>query len=142
MKVMVLLKATAESEAGRFPSETEITATIEFNERLVEAGILLSADGLYPSARGARISFETVDGEDPSVVDGPFAETKELVSGFWIVDVASIEAAVELFRELPCARGASIELRQIISPEDFEQVDPELRERVERMEAEADSRAS
>jgi len=131
MKFMVLVKATADSEAGRVPGREQIESMIAFNEQLANDGILLAAEGLHPSSRGTRLQF---DGGHTTVTDGPFAETKELVGAFWIVQCKSHEEVVERFRHLPCERGEVIEIRKVIEPEDFGDVlTPEQRERTERV---------
>jgi hypothetical protein len=119
MKVMVLVKATADSEAGIMPTEELLTAMGQFNQELVKAGVLLAADGLKPSALGKRVRFS---GAQRSVIDGPFAETKELVAGFWLWEVKSIDEAVQWLKRCPnpFPVGESIvEIRPIFGPEDF-----------------------
>jgi hypothetical protein len=119
MKVMVLVKATADSEAGVMPSEELLAAMGQFNQELVKAGVLLAADGLKPSAQGKRVKFL---GAQRSVIDGPFAETKELVAGFWLWQVKSIDEAVEWLKRCPnpFPVGESIvEIRPVFEPEDF-----------------------
>jgi hypothetical protein len=138
MRFMVMMKATADSEAGTPPKAEDIAATIAFNEELVKAGILLAADGLKPSSTGARIRFT---GDERTVIDGPFAETKELVAGYWIVEVASKEEAVEWFKRCPntMGEGFEIEIRPFLTPEDFGDgvMTDEQQETVARMEATA-----
>jgi len=139
MRFMVMMKATADSEAGTPPKAEDIGATIAFNEELVKAGILLAADGLKPSSTGARIRFT---GDERTVIDGPFAETKELVAGYWIVEVGSKEEVVEWFKRCPntMGEGFEIEIRPFLTPEDFGDgvMTAEQRETVARMEATAD----
>jgi hypothetical protein len=133
MRFMVMIKATADSEAGTMPSERELAEMGRFNEALLEAGVLLSGEGLHPSSRGARVRFR---GADRTVVDGPFAETKELVAGFWIWRCASLREAVEWAKRCPnpMPGDSEIEIRRIFEAEDFGQAfTPELREREERM---------
>lgn len=127
MRFMVIVHASAETEAGVLPTTEELTAMGAFNERLGKAGVLLDAEGLHPTSKGARIRFE---GEKRTVTDGPFAETKELIAGFWIVQMKSKEEAIEWFRQAPCFDGgAELEIRQIFEAEDFgESFTPELRE--------------
>lgn len=135
MRFMVMMKATADSEAGTPPSTEDVGAMIAFNEELVAAGILLAADGLRPSSAGVRVRFT---GDERTVVDGPFAETKELVAGYWIIEVGSLEEAVEWFRRCPntMGEGFEVEIRPFLAPEDFgDAVTPEQRETVARMEA-------
>ena len=127
MKVLVIVKATDESEAGQMPKEEMLATMGKYNETLVKAGIMLDANGLHPSVRGARVKFE---GDSTTVVDGPFAETKELVSGYWVWEVKSLDEAVEWLKRAPFADGEEVELRPIFEPEDFgDEYTPELRER-------------
>lgn len=129
MRFMAIVKATKESEAGILPSEKQLAEMGAFNEELVTAGILRAAEGLQASKKGARITF--VDGK-PVVTDGPFAETKELVAGFTIVEVKSKEEAIKLFSRFPF-HGAELEIRQVFEAEDFgSDFTPELREQEER----------
>jgi hypothetical protein len=133
MRVMVLVKATKESEAGEMPSQQLLTDMTKFNEELVKAGIMLAGEGLQPSSKGARVTF---NGAKRTVVDGPFAETKELVAGFWIWEVKSLAEAVEWVKRCPNpAEGESvIEIRQVFESEDFgDELTPELREREKRL---------
>ena len=118
MKVMVLVKATQESEAGKLPTQTLLAEMGKFNEELVKAGVMLAGDGLKPSAQGKRVRFA---GRDRSVIDGPFTETKELVAGFWLWQVKSIAEAVEWVKRCPNPMpGASeIEIRPLYEMEDF-----------------------
>jgi hypothetical protein len=138
MKFMVIVKATADSEAGVMPTQQQLEEMGRFNEELVKAGVLLAGEGLHPTSRGARIVF---DGEKRSVVDGPFTEAKELVAGFWIIEVSSKEEAVEWMKRCPNPYGGGkgdIEIRQIFSAEDFgDALTPELREQEERRRAQA-----
>lgn len=127
MRFMVIVKATEDSERGAMPSTEMLEAMGAYNEELVTAGIMLDGDGLRPSSHGARISFDT-DG-NASVIDGPFAETKELVSGYWVWEVSSKEEAVEWARKAPF-RGGELEIRPFSVPEDFgEAFTPELQEK-------------
>jgi hypothetical protein len=141
MKFMVILKANEASEAGVMPSEQLIADMGRFNEELVKAGVLLAAEGLHPSSKGARIR---IDGDKRSVVDGPFAETKELVAGFWMIEVGSKQEAIEWMKRCPHPFGngpAEIEIRQMFSSEDFgAEFTPELREQEERLRAQVDAR--
>jgi hypothetical protein len=119
MKFMVIVKATAATEAGVMPSEKLFIDMGNFNEELVKAGILLAADGLQPSSKGARIRF---DGDQRTVIDGPFAETKELIAGFWMIEVGSKEEAIEWFKRCPNpheGQESEIEIRQLFGPDDF-----------------------
>jgi hypothetical protein len=127
VKVIVLVKATADSEAGVMPTQELWAAMGNFNESLVKAGILLAAEGLKPSQHGKRVHFS---GKSRSVIDGPFAETKELIAGFWIWQVRSIEEAVEWVKRCPnpMLTDSDIEIRPIFGPEDFaEAMTPELK---------------
>jgi len=135
MKVMVMVKATKDSEAGQMPSEQLLTEMGKYNEELVQAGIMLSGDGLHPSSKGFRVRFS---GKDRTVIDGPFAETKELVAGFWMWQVKSMEEAIEWVKRCPnpMNEDSDIEIRQVFSPEDFgEAFTPELQQQEERMRA-------
>ncbi|WP_158885504.1 YciI family protein [Rhodanobacter sp. L36] len=135
MRVLVMVKATAESEAGAMPSEKLLADMGRFNEELVRAGIMLAAEGLHASSKGARVTFS---GSHRSVVDGPFSETKELVAGFWLWQVKSMAEAIEWVKRCPNPfEGESdIEIRQVFEAEDFgEALTPELREREEQMRA-------
>ena len=119
MKFMVIVKASAASEAGIMPSEKLFTDMGNFNEELVKAGVMLAGEGLMPSSRGARIRF---NGNQRTVIDGPFAETKELVAGFWLIEVGSKEEAIEWFKRCPNPHEdgeSEIEIRQIFGPDDF-----------------------
>ena len=138
MRVMVLVKATKDSEAGVMPSEALLTAMGKFNEELVKAGIMLAGEGLKPSSAGARVRFS---GSKRAVIDGPFAETKELVAGFWIWQCKSKEEAIEWLKRCPNPMpGVSdIELRQVFSAEDFgPALTPELKAQEARITAEAE----
>jgi len=126
MRFMVIVKATKESEAGEMPSQELLTAMMQYNEELVKAGIMLAGDGLHPSSKGVRVGF---DGVKRTVMDGPFAETKELIAGFWIWEVKSLEEAIEWVKRCPNPMPgySEIEIRQIFAPEDFgEAFTPEL----------------
>jgi hypothetical protein len=119
MKFMVIVKASAASEAGIMPSEKLFTDMGNFNEELVKAGVMLAGEGLHPSSKGARIRF---NGNQRTVIDGPFAETKELVAGFWLIEVGSKEEAIEWFKRCPNPHEdgeSEIEIRQIFGPDDF-----------------------
>ncbi|MBW4694412.1 MAG: YciI family protein [Lyngbya sp. HA4199-MV5] len=138
MKVMVLVKATSDSEAGTMPSEQLLTDMGNYNEALVKAGILLAADGLHPSSKGARVRFS---GTNRTVTDGPFTETKELVAGFWIWQVKSMEEAIAWVKRCPnpMPGESEIEIRPIFTADDFgETLTPALREQEDRIQAEAD----
>jgi hypothetical protein len=138
MKVMVLVKATEDSEAGVMPSEQLLTEMGQYNEALVKAGIMLAGEGLHPSSKGARVRFS---GTNRSVTDGPFTETKELIAGYWIWQVQSMEEAVAWVKRCPnpMPGESEIEIRPIFSAEDFgESLTPELREQEERIRAGAE----
>jgi hypothetical protein len=138
MKVMVLVKATPDSETGVMPSEQLLTDMGNYNEALVKAGILLAADGLHPSSKGARVKFS---GTNRTVTDGPFTETKELVAGFWIWQVKSMVEAIAWVKRCPnpMPGESEIEIRPIFSAEEFgELLTPELKAQEDRIQAEAD----
>ena len=138
MKFMVMVKATKDSEAGVMPDEKLLTAMGKYNEELVKAGIMLAGEGLHPSSKGARVRF---DGPKRTVIDGPFAETKELVAGFWMWQCKSKEEAIEWLKRCPNPMpGVSdIELRQVFSAEDFgPALTPEVKAQEERIRAEAE----
>lgn len=142
MRVMVIVKATKNSEAGVMPSEELLTEMGQYNEELVKAGVLLAGDGLHPSSRGKRVRFS---GGKKSVVDGPFAETKELIAGYWIWQVKSMEEAVEWVRRCPDpmpGEESEIEIRPVFEAEDFGALAPEVRDQEERLRAEMISRGS
>ena len=140
MRFMVMVRATAESEAGAMPDEKILAAMSRFNEELVKAGVMEAGEGLHSSAKGARVRFS---GDRRIVTDGPFAETKELIAGFWIWNVKSKEEAIEWVKRCPnpFPVDSDIEIRQIFAPEDFgEAFTPELREAEARMRAEVAER--
>lgn len=131
MRCLVIVKANPESEAGIMPSTEILTAMGKYNEELVKAGIMLAGEGLHPSSRGKRVKF---NGGKSVVTDGPFAETKELVAGFWLWQVRSIDEAIEWLKRSPFDGGTEIEVRPIFDPEDFgASLTPELREQEERL---------
>jgi hypothetical protein len=137
MRFMVMVKATEDSEAGIMPSERLLTEMGKFNEELVKAGVMLAGEGLHPSSKGARVRFS---GDNRTVIDGPFAETKELVAGFWLIQVKSREEAIEWIKRAPNPHEgeSEIEIRQVFEAEDFgEEFTPELREQEERLRAQA-----
>lgn len=138
MRVMVMVKATADSEAGAMPSEELLTAMGAFNEELVKAGVMLAGEGLHPSAKGKRVRFS---GHQRTVIDGPFAETKELVAGFWLWQVKSMEEAIEWVRRCPnpMPTDSEIEIRPVFEADDFgAEFTPELRAQEDRLRAQAD----
>jgi hypothetical protein len=136
VRVMVIVKASKESEAGQMPSEKELTDMGKFNEELVKAGVMLAGEGLHPSSKARRVKFS---GGTTKVIDGPFAETKELVAGFWLWQVKSMEEAVEWLKRAPFDGGAEIEIRPVFEADDFgKEYTPELRAQEERLRAEID----
>ena len=131
MRVMVIVKANKDSEAGILPSTEILTKMGKYNEELVKAGVMLAGEGLQASSRGKRVRFS---GEKPTVIDGPFTETKELIAGFWLWQVRSMEEAVEWLKRSPFGGGAEVEIRQVFEAEDFgAQLTPELKQREERL---------
>ena len=139
MRVMVLVKADKNTEAGVMPSEELLTAMGKYNEELVKAGIMLAGEGLHPSAKGARVKFS---GAKRTVVDGPFAEAKELVAGFWLWQVRSMDEAIEWAKRCPNPTGAEseLEIRQVFEADDFgAEFTPELRAQEERLRAQLDA---
>lgn len=137
MRVMVIVKASKNSEAGVMPTEELLTAMGKYNEELVKAGVMLAGDGLHPSAKGKRVRFS---GTQRTVIDGPFAETKELIAGYWMWQVKSMEEAVEWLRRCPSpmpGEESEIEIRPVFEPDEFgKEFTPELRAQEERLMAE------
>jgi hypothetical protein len=132
---MVLVKANKDSEAGVLPSQEILAAMGKFNEELVKAGVMLAGEGLHPSSKGKRVRFS---GASRTVIDGPFAETKELIAGFWLWQVKSMDEAVEWLKRAPFDGGTEIEIRPVFEPDDFgPALTPELREQEERLRAQA-----
>ncbi len=130
MRFMILVKADEQTEAGVLPSEEMLTEMQKYNEELAKAGVLLAGEGLHPSSKGARVKFS---GEKRTVIDGPFTEAKELIAGFWLMQVKSKEEAVEWVKRVPFAEG-EVEIRQVFEAEDFgPALTPELREAEERL---------
>ena len=133
MRFMILVRATKNSEAGVLPDEKILAAMIKYNEALVKAGVMLAGEGLQPSSKGARVKFS---GDKRSVIDGPFAETKELIAGYWLWQCKSKEEAIEWVKRCPnpMPGDSEIEIRQVFEAEDFgEQFTPELKEQAERV---------
>jgi hypothetical protein len=131
MRCMVLIKASKDSEAGILPSTELLTNLGKFNEELVKAGVMLAGEGLQPSAKAKRITFTSTR---PTITDGPFAETKELIGGFWIWQVRSMEEAVEWLKRAPFDPGTEVEIRQVFEPEDFgSNLTPEVKESEQRL---------
>ena len=141
MRVMVIIKANRDSEAGKLPSQRLLTEMGKFNEELVRSGIMLAGEGLHPSVKAKRVRF--IGQRKREVVDGPFAETKELVAGFWLWQVKSIEEAVEWVKRIPCPDAgendvSDVEIRPVFEVDDFgENLTPELREQDSRLRAQA-----
>lgn len=133
MRFMVMVKANEDSEAGVMPSEQLLTEMGKYNEELVKAGIMLAGEGLHPSSKGVRVRFS---GSKRTVIDGPFAETKELIAGFWLWQVKSMEEAIEWLKRAPFDGNTEIELRPVFEADDFgAEFTPELREQEERLRA-------
>lgn len=141
MKVMVLVKASKESEAGIMPSQQMLTEMGNYNEELVKAGIMLAGEGLHPTSKGARVRFF---GRDRTVIDGPFTETKDLVAGFWLWQVKSMQEAIDWLKRCPNPHHETceVEIRPIFGPEDFgPALTPELAAQESRLRAESEKRA-
>jgi hypothetical protein len=140
MRVMVLIKATEESEAGVMPSQELLTQMGNFNEELVKAGVMLAGEGLHPSSRGARVAFS---GSERKVIDGPFAETKELLAGYWVWQVKSLDEAIAWVKRIPNpddGTEAEVEIRPVFEPDDFgDSLTPELREQEARLRAQTEA---
>ena len=133
MRVMVLVKANKDSEAGVMPDKKLLTDMGKFNEELVKAGVMLAGEGLQPSSKGVRVKFS---GDKRVLIDGPFAETRELVAGFWLWKVKSLEEAIEWLKRAPFDGGTEIEIRPLFEAEDFgDEFTPKLREQEERLRA-------
>ena len=138
MRFMVIVKADKNSEAGVMPSEKMLSDMGKYNEQLVKAGIMLAGEGLHPSSKGKRVRF---DAGKPAVIDGPFAETKELVAGFWLLQAKSIDEVVEWIKRAPFDGGAELEIRPVFEAEDFgEEFTPELRAQEERLRKEIEDK--
>jgi hypothetical protein len=136
---MVIVKANEDSEAGKMPDQAMLTAMGNYNDELVKAGVMLAGEGLHPTARGKRVRF---DGSRRSVIDGPFAETKELIAGFWLWQVRSLEEAVEWLKRAPFDAGEEVEIRPVFEADDFgAEFTPELRAQEERQRATMEQRA-
>jgi hypothetical protein len=133
MRVLVIVKASKESEAGQMPSEKILTDMGKFNEELVKAGVMLAGEGLHPSSKGKRVKFS---GANRTVIDGPFAETKELIAGYWLWQVKSLDDAVAWLKRAPFDGGTEVEIRPVFETEDFgKELTPELRAQEERLRA-------
>ncbi|HET8773641.1 MAG TPA: YciI family protein [Thermoanaerobaculia bacterium] len=138
MRFMVIVKATKDSEEGVMPTEQLLSEMGKYNEELVKAGVMLAGEGLHPSSKGKRVRFS---GKDRTVIDGPFAETKELIAGFWLFQCRSLEECIEWVKRCPNPMNeeSDIEIRQVFEAEDFgEEFTPELREQEERIRAQAE----
>jgi hypothetical protein len=136
MRVMVIVKASRESEAGEMPSEEMLAAMGKYNEELAKAGVMLAGEGLHPTSKGKRVRFS---GRKRTVLDGPFAETKELVAGFWLWQVKSMDEAVDWLKRAPFDEETEVELRPVFEADDFgKEFTPELRAQEERVRAEVD----
>jgi len=134
MRVMVIVKASKESEAGELPNEQILAAMGDYNEKLVQAGIMLAGEGLHPTSKGKRVRFS---GKKRTVIDGPFTETKELIAGFWLWQVKSMDEAVAWLERAPFDEDAEVEIRPVFEADDFgAEFTPELREQEERLRAE------
>jgi len=143
MRFMVIVKATPDSEAGIMPTTEELTAMGAYNEELVKAGVMLGGEGLHPSSAGARVRFDA-EGRS-TVIDGPFAETKELIAGYWILQASSKDEVIEWVKKVPTGSGmpGELEIRQVFDIEDFgAELTPELREQDERLRAQAEQHGS
>jgi hypothetical protein len=141
MRVMVLIKANERSEAGEMPSQVLLEEMTAFNEELVKAGVMLAGEGLHPSSNAARVVFS---GGERKVIDGPFAETKELVAGYWLWQVKSLDEAIEWVKRIPNPEGDDgvVEIRQVFEAEDFgDEFTPELREKERELRAQIEERA-
>lgn len=136
MRVMVLVKASPESEAGEMPDKEGLGEMTDFNEELVKAGVMLAGEGLHPSSKGARVAFS---GSERKVIDGPFAETKELVAGYWVWQVRSLDEAIEWLKRAPFQEG-EVEIRPVFETDDFgDELTPELREREAQLRAQSEA---
>lgn len=136
MRVMVFVPGDESSEAGKMPSEELIAKMMKFNEELVKAGVMLAGDGLTPTSKGKRVRFS---GSQRTVRDGPFAESKEIIAGYWIWQVRSIDEAVEWLKRAPFDGGVEVTIRPVFEPEDFgKELTPELRAKQERLQAEVE----
>lgn len=137
MRFMVIVKADKDSEAGVMPSEQMLADMGNFNDELVKAGVMLAGEGLHPSSKGVRIRFS---GSNRTVIDGPFAETKELIAGFWLIQVKSLDEAIEWMKRAPMGGDTELEIRQVFEAEDFgAEFTPELRAQEERQRAQMEA---
>jgi hypothetical protein len=137
MRFMVLVKASEDSEAGVMPSSDELAEMGRYNEELVKAGVMLAGEGLHPTSKGKRVRFS---GKERTVLDGPFAETKELLAGFWLIQAKSMDEALEWVKRAPFDGGTEIEVRRVFEEDDFgEEFTPELREQERRIRQQAEA---
>lgn len=138
MRFMILVPASSESEAGVMPTTEQLAEMGTFNEEMADAGVMVSGEGLHPTSRGRRIRYS---GGERTVIDGPFTGSGGLIAGYWVIDVESIDAAVEWMKRAPFDGGVEIEIRQIFEADDFgDQLTPELREREERLREQVDAK--
>lgn len=139
MKFMVIVKGNEESEAGRLPTEKELSAMTKFNEELAKAGVMLAGEGLHPTSKAVRVKFS---GDERIVTDGPFAEAKELIAGFWIWETKTLEEAVDWLKRAPFGNGDEIEIRQVYDADDFgEAMTPELKAKEKRLRERSEGNA-
>ncbi len=138
MRVMVVVKSSAESETGALPDEQALSAMNRFNEELADAGVLLALDGLKPSSKGVRVKF---DGDKRTVTKGPFPEARGLIAGFWLWKVRSMDEAIEWLKKAPFDGGAEIEIREVFEIEDFGSITPELSKRLDRVRERVEAKA-
>ena len=139
MRVMVMVKASDESENGVMPSTELLTEMNSYNEELVKAGVMLAGEGLHPSSKGVRVRHS---GDDRSVIDGPFAETKELLAGFWLWEVRDLDEAIEWAKRAPMGEDTDLEIRPVFEADDFgDELTPELREQEERLRRQVEERS-
>jgi hypothetical protein len=138
MRVMVIVKASKESEAGQMPTQDLLARMGKYNEELANAGVMVAGEGLHPSSKGKRVRYS---GAQRTVTDGPFAETKELVAGYWLLKVKSMDEAVEWLKKAPFEQGAEVEIRPLFEADDFgEAFTPELREQEDRIRAKVEGK--
>jgi len=138
MRFMVLVPGDEDSEAGVMPSEELLTEMTAYNEQLASAGVMLAGEGLHPTSKGARVRFS---GKEKTVVDGPFAESKEIIAGYWLIQTKSLDEVIEWVKRAPFDGGTEIEIRQVFEADDFgDELTPELREREDKIRAETEAR--
>jgi hypothetical protein len=139
MRFMIIVKANKDTEAGVMPTDAQLAAMLKYNEELVKAGVMLAGEGLHPSSKGAKVKFQ---GARRTVVDGPFAEAKELIAGFWLWQVKSREEAIEWLKRAPMEDGDEVELRQVFDAADFTDASPETLAKEAALRAQVESRRS